>query len=118
AKALGLSILRLFAALIPVITFTANIGMLSILALGGHFVIKGTMTLGDFAAFTSYLSILIFPIFVIGFMSTIIAQATASYQRVNQILEAPDPEELGTVLGDLRGDIELKQVNLNYGQKP
>jgi ATP-binding cassette subfamily B protein len=118
AKDLGLSILRLFAALIPVITFTANIGMLCILVLGGHFVIKGTMTLGDFAAFTSYLSILIFPIFVIGFMSTIIAQATASYQRVNQILEAPDPKESGTILGDLRGDIEFKQVNLSYGEKP
>jgi ATP-binding cassette subfamily B protein len=118
AKGLGLSILRLFAALIPIITFTANIGMLCILALGGHFVIKGTMTLGDFAAFTSYLSILIFPIFVIGFMSTIIAQATASYQRINQILGSEDPKESGTILGDLRGDIALKEVNLNYGEKP
>jgi ATP-binding cassette subfamily B protein len=118
AKNIGLSILKLFAALIPVITFTANIGMLVILALGGHFVIGGTMTLGDFAAFTSYLSILIFPIFVIGFMSTVIAQATASYQRVNEILVAPDVIEPGTVDEILKGDIELTDVNLSFGEKP
>ena len=41
------------------------------------------MTLGDFAAFNSYLSLLIFPIIVIGFMSNVIAQATASYQRIH-----------------------------------
>ncbi|HEV3252751.1 MAG TPA: ABC transporter transmembrane domain-containing protein, partial [Puia sp.] len=46
AKNLGLSIIRLFAALIPVITFTANMALLIILALGGHFVITGKMSLG------------------------------------------------------------------------
>jgi ATP-binding cassette subfamily B protein len=41
AKGFGLAILSLFAALIPVITFTANMSMLTILVLGGHFVIDG-----------------------------------------------------------------------------
>ena len=40
ARDIGLSILRLFAGLIPVITFTANMATLSILALGGHFIIS------------------------------------------------------------------------------
>jgi len=44
-------------------------------ALGGHFVIAGSMTLGNFTAFNSYLALLIFPILVIGFMSNVIAQA-------------------------------------------
>ncbi|HZX58135.1 MAG TPA: ABC transporter transmembrane domain-containing protein, partial [Mucilaginibacter sp.] len=51
ARDLGLGIIRLFSGLIPVITFTANIATLAILALGGHFVIANTMSLGDFAAF-------------------------------------------------------------------
>ncbi|MDF2432972.1 MAG: ATP-binding cassette, subfamily bacterial [Mucilaginibacter sp.] len=118
AKDIGFSILRLFAGLIPIITFTANIASLSILALGGHFVINGTMTLGDFAAFNLYLAQLIFPIFVIGFMSNIIAQATASFQRINAVLDAPDTSESGTVTEILRGDIELKDVSVTYGQKP
>ncbi len=118
ARDIGLSILRLFAGLIPIITFTANIAALSILALGGHFVINGTMSLGDFAAFNLYLAQLIFPILVIGFMSNIIAQATASFQRISAVLEAPDTSERGTISEALTGDIELKDVSISYGQKP
>jgi ATP-binding cassette subfamily B protein len=114
----GLSILRMFAGLIPVITFTANLSALTILALGGHYVINGTMSLGEFAAFNSYLSMLIFPILVIGFMSNIIAQATASYTRISMILNAPDMEDSGTITDRLKGDIDLKDVTVTYGQKP
>src|SRR3984957_6058479 len=66
ALGLGLRMLKLFATLIPVIIFTANLATLTILALGGHYVIIGRMTLGDFMAFNSYLTMLIFPILVIG----------------------------------------------------
>ena len=118
AKDFGLQIIRLFSGLIPVITFTANMATLVILALGGHFVINNSMSLGDFAAFNSYLVQLIFPILVIGFMSNIIAQATASYERITAVLEAPDPPEAGTVTEPLRGDIKMEDINLSYGQKP
>jgi ATP-binding cassette, subfamily B, bacterial len=118
AKNIGLSILNLFATLIPIITFTANIAGLTILALGGHFVLTGSMTLGDFAAFNSYLAILIFPIIVIGFMSNIIVHASASYERIVQVLEAPETNETGTLEATLRGDIDLKSVTVLYGDKP
>ena len=55
SRNLGLSILRLFATLIPVIMFVSNLAVVTILALGGHFVVAGTMSLGNFAAFNSYL---------------------------------------------------------------
>lgn len=77
ARDLGLSILRLFASLIPAITLATNIATVVILSLGGHFVIAGRMTLGDFTAFNSYLAILVFPIILIGFMSNVIAQSSA-----------------------------------------
>ncbi|TKK64282.1 ABC transporter ATP-binding protein [Ilyomonas limi] len=118
AKTLGLAILRLFAGLIPVITFTANMAMLSILALGGHFVITGSMTLGNFAAFNSYLAMLIFPILVIGFMSNVIAQATASYERISGVIAATEPPEKGTITTSLQGNIILQEVNVLYGQTP
>lgn len=118
AKEYGLSILGLFAGLIPVITFTANMAGLAILALGGHFVITGNMSLGDFAAFNSYLAMLIFPILVIGFMSNIMAQASASYSRITNILETPDAPETGTLTSPLTGAITLDHVNLSYGQTP
>jgi ATP-binding cassette, subfamily B, bacterial len=118
AKGFGLAILRLFAGLVPVITFTANIAGLSILALGGHFVIAGNMSLGNFAAFNSYLSMLIFPILVIGFMSNVIAQATASYTRISSIIDSPEPAETGTAQPDLSGVIALSHVTMQYGQVP
>jgi ATP-binding cassette subfamily B protein len=118
ARDFGLSILRLFAGLIPIITFTANLAGLIILVLGGHYVIAGTMSLGNFTAFNSYLSMLIFPILVIGFMSNIIAQATASFERISVVLDAPELPGAGTIKETLRGDIELKAVSVKYGQKP
>jgi ATP-binding cassette subfamily B protein len=118
ARDFGMSILRLFAGLIPVITFTANMAVLSILALGGHFVINGTMSLGDFAAFNSYLAMLIFPILIIGFMSNVIAQATASYERISAIIDSPELPGQGTITEKLKGEVELKDVNVLYGQIP
>jgi ATP-binding cassette subfamily B protein len=55
---------------------------------------------------------------MIGFMSNIIASATASYGRIKQVLDEPPPEEPGTIGSDIRGDIMLKDVSLSYGEKP
>ena len=118
ARNLGLQILKLFSSMIPIITFVSSAATLVVLALGGHFVIAGTMTLGDFAAFNSYITILIFPILVIGFMSNVIAQATASYGRVVEVLDAVETSEQGTEKYEIRGDIAFKNVTLNYGEKP
>jgi ATP-binding cassette subfamily B protein len=118
SRNLGLSILRLFATLIPIIMFVSNLAVVTILALGGHFVVMGTMSLGNFAAFNSYLLLLIFPILMIGFMSNIIAQASASFARINDVIEEPVTGETGTVVSKIRGDIMLKNIFLYYGDKP
>src|SRR5215471_13315372 len=117
ARDISLSILRLFASLIPVIVFSTNVAVLTILTVGGRFVINGSMSLGDFTAFNSYLAILIFPVIVIGFMSNVVAQATASYTRLIGILQAPDRKDPGQITSNLRGDIVLKSVSVRYGEK-
>jgi len=118
ARDLGLSILRLFTILIPIIMLVANLAVVSILALGGHFVVISKMTLGDFAAFYSYLGMLIFPILMIGFMSNIISQASASYNRVYDVLKSPDLIDKGVLNHPLEGKIEFKDVSLSFGDKP
>jgi ATP-binding cassette, subfamily B, bacterial len=118
SRDLGLSIVRLFSVLIPIIMFVSNLAVVTILALGGHFVVIGTLTLGNFAAFNSYLIMLIFPVMMIGFMSNIIASATASYERIKQVFDETLPEESGTISSDIRGDILVKNVSLSYGEKP
>ncbi len=118
ARDIGLSILRLFASLIPAITLATNTATVIILLLGGRFVIAGTMTLGDFTAFNQYLGILIFPIILIGFMSNVIAQASASYMRIGAILNATEEKRDGKVITALRGEVGMDRVALAYGQKP
>jgi ATP-binding cassette subfamily B protein len=76
------------------------------------------MTIGDFAAFNSYLSLLIFPIILIGFMSNVIAQSSASYQRLHMVLDLPDTGDQGTVREPLMGNVALHDVSVLYGQKP
>jgi len=117
AKNTGMQILRLFVSLIPAVTFVANFAALTILVLGGHFVITGSMSLGDFAAFNSYLFLLIFPILMLGVMSNFISQATASYERIAEVLNMKEEASTGTLVASLQGDIEVKDVTLQQGEK-
>ena len=117
ARDISLKILALFSSLIPLITFCVNFATIGIVLLGGHYVIAGSMSLGSFTAFNSYLAILIFPILVIGFMSNVIASAGASYGRISEVLNAPDEKKSGTVDALLKGSIEVKNVGLSFGQK-
>ena len=117
AKEISLSILRLFASLIPVIIFSTNVATLMILTLGGRFVINGSMTLGDFTQFNSYLAMLVFPVIIIGFMSNVMAQASASFARISGILSAPDAKDTGHLEANLAGDVLLRSVSMKYGDK-
>ncbi len=118
SRNLGLSIVRLFSVLVPIIMFISNLAVVIILAVGGHFVVMGTLTLGNFAAFNSYVVMLIFPIMMIGFMSNVIASATASYGRIKQVLDEALPLDSGKSVSDLKGDIQVQNVNLDFDKKP
>jgi len=117
AKSLGMSILKLFASMLPLISFISNLALLAILLLGGHFVINNEMTLGNFSAFINYLGIFIFPIILIGFMSNAIASASAAYQRVGEVLARPEREDQGTIDTTIKGEIVLENVTLKFGEK-
>lgn len=118
SRNLGLSIVRLFSILVPSIMFVSNLAVVVILALGGHFVVMDTLTIGNFAAFNSYVVMLVFPVMTIGFMSNVIASAMASNDRVQAVLSTPPPRETGTLESDIEGNIELKDVTLTYEEKP
>jgi ATP-binding cassette subfamily B protein len=118
AKDLGMKQLRLFAGLIPIITFIANLAIIAILLLGGHYIILGTLSIGNFTAFMTYLSIVFFPIIIIGFMSNVISSASASHERVRKVLDKPDIAELGTVRQKMHGEIEVSHVSLALDGRP
>ncbi|RYZ43697.1 MAG: ABC transporter ATP-binding protein, partial [Sphingobacteriales bacterium] len=117
AKTLGMSILRLFAMLIPIIVLTSNLARLAVVTVGGHYVISGSMKIGEFTAFSTYISLLIFPILIIGFMSNVIARASASYGRIYATLNAADTVDNGTVDRRLEGNLAVEGVSVFYGEK-
>lgn len=50
-------------------------------------------------------------------MSGVIAQATASYARIAEVLYAPDTPHTGTLTTALTGKIEVRDINLHFGEK-
>lgn len=117
ARNLGLSILARFAGLIPIVNMLVQSAAIIILGLGGKFVLQGSMSIGDLASFNGYLSMLIFPIFVIGFMNTMIAQASAAYERLLPVLDAIPGQEEGRLDARLAGHVEAKDLCLTYGER-
>jgi len=117
ARDVGMQMLKLFAGLIPIVTFVANLATLAILAIGGKFVIDGSMSIGAFAAFNGYVTILILPIIMIGFMSNVVARSAASYKRITEVIDAEPLPDGGSITAPLRGDIELRNVTLAFGEK-
>lgn len=117
-KNVGIAIVRLFATLIPIVMFVGNLASLIILLLGGHFVITGDMSLGDFSAFISYMVLLIFPIMVIGFISNFMAEASVAYGRIQEVMNAPETSDTGTEVVIPGGNIVLRDVSLSFDEKP
>lgn len=113
----GLEILKLFSLVIPAIGAISNVSALIILILGGKFVISGSMSLGDFTAFNSYVFILIFPFIMLGFVSNIISRAQTSYNRIRAITDLPEESDSGTIATVIQGDIDVRNATLIYGEK-
>ncbi|HEX2906067.1 MAG TPA: ABC transporter ATP-binding protein, partial [Phototrophicaceae bacterium] len=73
-----LKISRTFAFLFPVIFLIAQLGQAAILYFGGQQIIGGTLDLGGYQEFSMYLMFVFFPLGQLGFMISLMAQASAS----------------------------------------
>jgi ATP-binding cassette subfamily B protein len=117
SRDVGMRILTLFSSLIPIVMFASNIASLAILYVGGSYVIKGGMSFGTFAAFNTYVSILILPIFIIGFTTSAIGKAKASIVRIQAILDTETKKSDGTITDEISGNFALKNISLSFGSK-
>jgi ABC-type multidrug transport system fused ATPase/permease subunit len=109
---------RLRAFYNPLIGFLPNFGLAVVLFVGGNQVINGTLTLGEFTAFYTYVVMLIGPMRTLGIALGMAQRAIASGNRLFEILDrepeirdAPDAEPLP----DGPGRVELRGVSLRYG---
>jgi ATP-binding cassette subfamily B protein len=108
---------RIRAYYTPFIAFLPQIGLAVILFYGGRQVINGSLSLGDFAAFYTYLLMLIAPMRTLGFMLSASQRSTASGARIFELLDreprivAPRDAPL---LPDGAGRVELRDVSLTF----
>lgn len=112
-----LRVSRVFSFLFPVIFLTAQIGQAAILYFGGSQILNGTLNLGEYQKFSLYLVYVFFPLGQLGFIISLMAQASASAGRIFEILDArseitdkPDAIELPTI----EGRVEFKDVSFRY----
>ncbi len=73
--------------LFPVSTLVGNAGMLLVLYFGGKQVISNTITLGDFAAFVTYLYMLVWPMMAVGWVTNLAQRGLTSLARIHHLLQ-------------------------------
>ena len=108
---------RVQAFYTPFIGFLPNLGLAAILLFGGIQVIHGSLSIGDFSAFYTYLLMLISPMRTLGVALGMAQRATASGRRIFQILDRPPAMEVpedAPPLPDGAGHVELREVTVRY----
>jgi ATP-binding cassette subfamily B multidrug efflux pump len=83
----NLLLARVQGTLFPVSGLIANSSMLLVLLFGGRLTINGSITIGDFVAFTSYLFMLTWPMMALGWVTNLFQRGATSLQRIQNILE-------------------------------
>ena len=79
---------RLMAKYYPALQAIPSLGQVGVLALGGWLAIEGSITLGTFLAFSSYLVQLVGPVRMLTNLVTIGQEARASVIRVFEVIDA------------------------------
>jgi ATP-binding cassette subfamily B protein len=108
---------RLRAFYNPFLGFLPQIGLALLLLLGGRAVIDGTLSLGEFTAFYTYLIALLAPVRTLGMLLGMSQRATASGARIFELLDREPRIEAAPDAGPLPpgdGRVELRGASLTY----
>jgi ABC-type multidrug transport system fused ATPase/permease subunit len=91
-----------------------------IMEFGGHRILSGSMTLGQFFAFNIFLGLLVAPVFQIVAIGTQITEAITGLERTREILneEKEDQAAGRTVnLGRINGQVVMEDVSFAYDSR-
>ncbi len=97
--------------------FLLGMASVGIMGIGGMMIIDGTLTTGDFLAFTLLLGFMIAPIVQMSNIGSQLTEAFAGLDRTEEIMNM-HPEDDPTVrtveLEEIHGDIEFNDVSFSY----
>jgi len=109
----------LFATSVIGLASTLLMGIVSVtvMIVGGRLLLAGTMTIGDFFAFTLYLGFMVAPVFQMVGIGTQITEAFAGLDRMHEVL-AEQPEDVDPVrtvsLERIQGNVRFENVTFEY----
>ncbi len=103
--------------MMPVMQFVGNLGYVMVALLGGIFVIKGNIEVGEIQSFFQYIKNFTQPIQQIAQVTNLLQASAAASERVFEFLE--EPEEVQNVenpadITNLRGNVEFEHVKFGY----
>ncbi|HSM09553.1 MAG TPA: ABC transporter ATP-binding protein [Gemmatimonadota bacterium] len=112
----NMDLAKIWGAFFPALQFLGGLGALVVLWLGGLQVMDGTITIGDFVAFGFYLTLLMWPMIAVGWVTNLFQRGAASMARVNKLLDTPAAIADGAeaVKTPIRGHIEFRNVWFRY----
>jgi ATP-binding cassette subfamily B multidrug efflux pump len=81
--------------------------------------LSGSMSVGQFVAFSTYMMQLTWPIIALGWVINLFQRGTASLIRINEIMhEQPDIQDApGAQAREITGEIEFRGLNFSYEGK-
>jgi len=78
------------AIYVPALAFLPMLTQAAVLLAGGHFVVNGSLSEGEFIAFNLYVVMLIMPLRMLGMWIGQAQRATASGERIFEVLDEPE----------------------------
>ena len=114
-------LIRVASIFYPTMELMFGFAVVIVLWVGGRQVVQGTISIGDFVAFTLYLGMLTWPMIAFGWVVNLLERGRASMERLNYIFDAaPDIVDEPGVVSDfkLEGAIEFRNLNFQYNGTP
>jgi len=115
----NLQLIRLSGIFHPILQFFIGLGFIAVLWYGGHLVISGTISIGEFVQFTLYLGLLVWPMIALGWVINIFQRGMASMGRMHHIMSiepAIRDADRASRIDAIRGEIEFRDLTLTYGE--
>lgn len=114
---LNMDLAKVWGGFYPSLQLLGGLGAVVVLWLGGREVIDGSITVGDYIAFGFYLTLLMWPMIAVGWVTNLFQRGAASMRRIDALLEEPtvihDPARPVRV-DAIRGEIEFEDVWFRY----
>lgn len=116
----ALRLVRLMGMLWPTLEFLLGLSLVVVLLVGGHEVVRHQISVGAFVAFTTYMTMLTWPVIALGWVVNLVQRGTASVRRIQDILVAePAISDAtlpvgGAIEREIRGTIEFRNLTFSY----